>query len=131
MAVEWVQKNIAAFGGDSDRIIIWGESAGAAAIDYYQYAWTDKPIIAGSIMESGSTTLGNALNTTYAHYLWNTAATNAGCIGTDAQILSCMSALNVTQLLAASESVTGGGYGFNPVVDVSVKPITCSFCAQR
>ncbi|TDZ30760.1 Acetylcholinesterase [Colletotrichum trifolii] len=39
LAVEWVRDNIAHFGGDPARILLWGQSAGAAAVSYYQYAY--------------------------------------------------------------------------------------------
>ncbi len=38
LAVEWVHNNIANFGGDPDRILLFGQSAGAASVDTYSYA---------------------------------------------------------------------------------------------
>lgn len=71
MALEWVRDNIEAFGGDASRITIFGESAGAASVDFYTYAWTQDPIIAGYIEESGTAaSFGNRLYGNHPHSHW-------------------------------------------------------------
>ena len=51
--LQWVQKNISAFGGDPKKVTIQGESAGAAAVSILCASPLTKGLFRGAIAESG------------------------------------------------------------------------------
>jgi carboxylesterase type B len=53
-ALRWVQKNIAAFGGDANKVTIFGESAGGMSVHFHVLSPRSKGLFHAAIAESGS-----------------------------------------------------------------------------
>ena len=130
LAIEWVRDNIEKFGGDAERITIFGQSAGSASVDYHTFAWADDPIAHSFIQQSGSALgprggLGGITADTAAGY-WYAAAKVLDCGDESSdqdELLSCMKSKSYQDVIKAiAEGASGGAISssFGPTVDDEV-----------
>jgi acetylcholinesterase len=115
-ATEWIRDNIAAFGGDPSSMVKWGESAGAIASDYLNFARPADPIFTGMILDSGTAFFPaeGALSQDVDQLNFTSVIVAAGCNLTAAPI-DCMRRVpwqTLQGMLAADTTMR-----FQPVVD--------------
>ncbi|KAJ7123382.1 Alpha/Beta hydrolase protein, partial [Mycena epipterygia] len=117
-ALEWVRDNIAAFGGDASRIVDWGESAGAIAVDYLNFAFHTDPIVTGFIMDSGTALFNQSIVQTNdtAHKNFAEVAAQLGCGSATSQI-DCLRGVSWQSIVAL---LTSSGLSFVTVPDERV-----------
>ncbi|KAJ2936214.1 hypothetical protein H1R20_g882, partial [Candolleomyces eurysporus] len=103
-AIDWVESNIAGFGGDPNRISIFGQSAGAVAADIYAQAYPTDTTVKGMILQSGSISwLSDGGSPTLDPAPWHTVAQAVGCgnSATPAQF-TCMQGKSAASLIQAA-----------------------------
>lgn len=112
LALQWVQENIAAFGGDPEKVVIWGESAGAQSLAYHMISdGRDDGLFRGAILESGGPTGCQVQDLPYYSAAVENLTRTVGCFGASSQ-LACLRGLSQDELFAARPSQV-----WNPLID--------------
>jgi carboxylesterase type B len=121
IALEWLRDNIAAWGGDSERMLMGGQSAGADTAHSFVYSYPDNPIISGLALQSGLVQVIGPLTEDVDSEFVRVANT-VGCANTNrSKELDCMKSVDAKSLKNAISNETfnlfGSPAGGGPMVD--------------
>ncbi|CAH1788502.1 unnamed protein product, partial [Owenia fusiformis] len=118
-AIQWVRQHIAAFGGDPNRITIYGASAGGVSVSAQVLSPMNAGLVTRAISQSGVAIAANRVNPYFIETpKSDLIALSVGCVDTDpGLVVACMRLLDMETILRHEAGVWP-----EPVIDGTFMP---------
>ncbi|CAJ1064306.1 neuroligin-2b isoform X2 [Xyrichtys novacula] len=121
-ALRWLNENIGHFGGDPERITVFGSGAGAACVNLLILSHHSEGLFQRAIAQSGSAISSWAVNYRPAMYT-KILARKVGCtLGDMAAVVDCLRRKSFRELVDQDIQPARYHIAFGPVVDGDVVP---------
>ncbi|KAJ4470459.1 Alpha/Beta hydrolase protein [Lentinula aciculospora] len=113
-AMTWVQNYISYFGGDKDKVTVFGQSSGSMSIAYH-FLTEDTNLFRAAILESGVSTSVPVLNASSSQFVYDALVNLAGCNSTS-DTFSCLQTVDESVLADAANTIasTPNSYSARP-----------------
>ncbi|KAJ3714553.1 Alpha/Beta hydrolase protein [Lentinula guzmanii] len=102
-AMTWVQNYISYFGGDKDKVTVFGQSSGSMSIAYH-FLTEDTNLFRAAILESGVSTSVPVLNASASQSVYDALVNLAGC-NNSSDTFSCIQTADESVLANAANSI--------------------------
>lgn len=116
-ALRWVRENIGAFGGDADRVMVFGQSAGSYETEGLLASPAAQGLFSAAGMESGSIPSGQSMSQADLEAAHAPLAARVGCDGAP-DVLACLRAVPAFTLVTNQ-----AGLPFNLTIEPRVLPV--------
>lgn len=103
LALEWVADHIEQFGGDPEKVTIFGESAGAMSVAHHMilndgdHTYKNKPLFSAGIMQSGGALPFDDARSARPQAAYDSIVKSVGC-DSESDKLSCLRTKNMTEI---------------------------------
>eukprot|EP00038_Savillea_parva_P006981 m.167111 g.167111 ORF g.167111 m.167111 type:complete len:852 (-) comp12780_c0_seq1:171-2726(-) len=108
--LEWIHTNIEAFGGDPNNVVLWGESAGAAAVTAHLSMEGSFPYFHKAILESGAFNGWSYRTASDAEANAFVLAKNLGCLNQPENVtvnVTCLETVDADTMISMDDDGAG------------------------